>query len=133
MYYGTKKQADSDAVPLQSAVLCVDCESVTHSRFDECVVCGSRSLVCLARILGGALPSHKANRSMKNESALLFNLEITIKLEQMEPKELNDAVEGITSLIGPGLVRGRACFHINVEPAPGCSNADMNTDEAEAA
>ena len=48
---------------------------------------------------------------------MLFNLEITIDLKQIETKDLNTAVEVITSLIGPSLGRGRASFHINVEPA----------------
>jgi hypothetical protein len=55
--------------------------------------------------------------SKKDEDIVLFNLEITIDLKQIETKDLNTAVEVITSLIGPSLGRGRASFHINVEPA----------------
>src|ERR1035437_8443318 len=129
MHLGTKKQADSGAVPLQNAALCVDCESVSNSRFDECPVCGSRSLLSIARMLGGALPRHKANCTKTDENIVLFDLEITIDLKQIEPKDLNAAVEGITSLIKPSLWRGRAAFHINVEPVVHCCTAS----EAEAA
>jgi hypothetical protein len=108
MHLGTIKQAASGAVPLQNAALCVDCESVSNSRFDECPVCGSRSLLSIARMLGGALPRHKANCTKTDENIVLFDLEITIDLKQIEPKDLNAAVEGITSLIKPSLWRGEA-------------------------
>jgi hypothetical protein len=124
MLQGTKRQTDSGAVPLQSAVLCVDCESVTDSRFDECPVCGSRSLLSISRILGGTLLSHKAHGPEKDENIVLFNLEITIDLKQLEPKDLSATVEGVASLIGPSLRRGRACCHINVEPMIGSRDAD---------
>jgi hypothetical protein len=41
-----------NSVPLQNAVLCVNCEVVSDSRNGHCVVCGSASLLCLARVLG---------------------------------------------------------------------------------
>jgi hypothetical protein len=43
-----------DCVPLQNAVLCADCECISESRNDVCGVCGGRSLVNLARLLGSA-------------------------------------------------------------------------------
>ena len=79
--------------------------------------CGSRLLLGIARISGGTLPPHRLTCSKKGEDIVLFNLEITIDLKQIETKDLNTAVEVITSLIGPSLGRGRASFHINVEPA----------------
>jgi hypothetical protein len=44
-----------NAVCLQSAVLCADCDCVSDSPHDKCLVCGSRSLFNIARVLGGNL------------------------------------------------------------------------------
>jgi len=116
MSRGVENQTDAEVVPLQSAVLCVDCESVSNSRFDECPVCGNHSLFSIALMLGGTLLPEKVNCAQKDDNILLFDLDITIHLKQMEPKDLNAAVEVITSLIEPRLGRGQASFHINVEP-----------------
>jgi hypothetical protein len=126
MHLESKRHADSDAVPLQSAVLCVDCECVTDGRFDECLVCGSRSLLSIARIVGGTLLSRL--EPSKDENSVLFNLEIKIDLKEIGPKDLGATVEGIASLIGPSLGLGRARCHINVEPIGSC-----NADDAKAA
>ena len=48
-------------IPLQQAVLCANCEVVSDSRNGHCIVCGSASLVNLARVLDGPAPeSEKA-------------------------------------------------------------------------
>jgi hypothetical protein len=120
---GVENQMDAEVIPLQSAVLCVDCESVSDSRFDECPVCRSHSLLSIARMLGGTLLPEKAACPTKGENIGLFDLEITIDLKQIEPKDINAAVEGITSLIGPRLGRSGASFHINVEPVVDCRTA----------
>jgi hypothetical protein len=124
MHFGAKKEADSDAVPLQSVVVCIGCESVMDSRFEECPLCGSRSLVGIARMLGKALPLHKADCSTEQENIVRFDLEFTIDVEQMELKDLNAAIQHISSLIGARLVQGRARCHINVEPAVGRCKVD---------
>ena len=49
-----------NAVSLQYAVLCADCEVVSDSPHDVCMVCGSRSLVNICRILGGKMPKNRA-------------------------------------------------------------------------
>ena len=116
MFRGIENQIDAEVLPLLSAVLCVDCESVTNSRGDECPVCGSRSLLSLARTLGGTLAAYHVDRTKETPNALLFDLGIMISLEQMEARDLNAAVECITSLIGTRLGRGKASLHINVEP-----------------
>jgi hypothetical protein len=126
MHFGTKKQADAGAVPLQSAVVCIDCESVSDKGFDECPLCGSRSLVGIAGMLGNALPLHKANCSTEDENIERFDLEFTIDVKQMELKDLNAAIQHIISLIGARLVRGRARCHINVEPVVRTSLADKD-------
>lgn len=49
-----------NAVALQSAVLCAECDVVSDSPHDVCMVCGSRSLVNISRLLGGNLPEKHA-------------------------------------------------------------------------
>jgi hypothetical protein len=50
-----------NSVPLQNAVLCAECDVVSDSPHDICLVCGSRSLFNIARIFGGKLPQKRAN------------------------------------------------------------------------
>ena len=49
-----------NAVALRCAVLCAECDIVSDSPHDICMVCGSRSLVNICRILGGNLPNNRA-------------------------------------------------------------------------
>jgi len=49
-----------NAVALQNAVLCAECEVVSDSPHDTCLVCGSRSLFNIARMFGGNLPQNRA-------------------------------------------------------------------------
>jgi hypothetical protein len=49
-----------NAVPLQNAVLCAECDVVSDSPHDICMVCGSRSLFNIARVFGGNLPAQRA-------------------------------------------------------------------------
>jgi len=49
-----------NAVALQNAVLCAECDVVSDSPHDTCLVCGSRSLFNIARIFGGKLPADRA-------------------------------------------------------------------------
>jgi hypothetical protein len=48
-------------VVLQNAVLCADCDVVSDSPHDICLVCGSRSLFNIARMFGGNLPKERAS------------------------------------------------------------------------
>jgi hypothetical protein len=50
-----------NAVALRNAVLCAECDVVSDSPHDRCLVCGSPSLVNLARMLGGNLPRDRAD------------------------------------------------------------------------
>ena len=50
------EKPDLSAICLQNAVLCADCEMISDSPHDACLVCGSRSLLSLSRVLGGTLP-----------------------------------------------------------------------------
>jgi hypothetical protein len=49
-----------NAVALQNAVLCAECDVVSDSPHDVCLVCGSRSLFNIARMFGGNLPQNRA-------------------------------------------------------------------------
>jgi hypothetical protein len=44
-----------NAVPLQNAILCAECEVVSDSPHDACLICGSSSLFNIAHIFGGNL------------------------------------------------------------------------------
>ena len=50
-----------NAVALRNAVLCAECDVVSDSPHDQCLVCGSRSLFNIARIFGGNLPKERAS------------------------------------------------------------------------
>ena len=49
-----------NAVPLKNAVLCAECDVVSDSPHDVCMVCGSHSLFNVARFFGGNLPRRRA-------------------------------------------------------------------------
>ncbi len=130
MHVGNERQVDSGAVPLQSEAVGVEGASVADTQLDECPLCGSRSLFGIAQMLGNAMPLHKTS-PIKAENIVLFDLEFTIDLKQMELKDLNAAIQHINSLIGARLVRGRARCHINVEPVVAGRDADgLETAEA---
>jgi hypothetical protein len=69
-----------NAVALQNAVLCAECDVVSDSPHDMCMVCGSRSLVNICRILGGKMPMNRAEL-LKQEP-----LEITREVVLRFPK-----------------------------------------------
>ena len=50
----TAIKIDVNAVRLQQAVLCAGCDVISDSPHDACLVCGSRSLLPLSRVLGSA-------------------------------------------------------------------------------
>jgi hypothetical protein len=106
---------DAPTLPLQNAVLCIDCEAVSAARFDECPACGGHSLVGIARILGGPLSGYKSDRSGEEE-VLRFDLDITIQLKHVAAADLNAMVDSIGRLLGPRLGRGQASCHVSVEP-----------------
>jgi hypothetical protein len=116
MFAGKRNHLDSGVLPLWNAIFCLDCEVISSSRGDECPACKSRSLVSLARMLGGSLLAHKAQHSQEREGGL-FDITITVELQQMHAKDLSTTVERLTSVIGPKLAGDRASFHLNVRPA----------------
>lgn len=112
----TKKLPDAEIIPLGNAVFCLDCELISSSRNDECPACKSRSLVNLARMLGGSLLAHRARQLQEGESGL-FDITITLELQQMYAKDLSTTLERLTTVIGPKLARDRAILHIDVRTA----------------
>ena len=114
MFAGSMNHLDSGVLPLLNAVFCLDCEVISSSQNDECAACKSRSLVSLARMLGGSLLAYKAQQ--RRETGL-FDIAITVELQQMRAKNLSTIVERLTGVIGPTLAQDRASFHINVKPA----------------
>ncbi|MFB3815247.1 MAG: GAF domain-containing protein [Terriglobales bacterium] len=40
---------------LQPAVICIECELISYNNTDQCLACGSRAVLSLARVLGGSL------------------------------------------------------------------------------
>jgi hypothetical protein len=118
MFDGTRNHLDAPVLPLWNAVFCPDCEIISSRRGDECPVCKSRSLVSLARMLGGSLFTHRAQHFQECESGL-FDITIAVGLQQMYAKDLSTTVERLTSVIGPKLARAEASIHINVRPVVG--------------
>ena len=51
---------DLNSLPLLEAVLCADCEIISNSVGDRCEICGSPSLLCLGRVLGGSIEGQRA-------------------------------------------------------------------------
>jgi hypothetical protein len=56
-----KRSRVLNAVPLQNAVLCAECDVVSDSPHDICMVCGSRSLFNISRVFGGGIPGQRAS------------------------------------------------------------------------
>jgi hypothetical protein len=111
---GATKKEPTGIVPLQNAVLCVDCETVSNSRSDVCPVCGGHSLLNMARMLGGTLLSDVT----QPPGVTIFDMDIGIRLSRIEGTELTAALDGITTVIQSTLARGRATIHVKVEPSP---------------
>ena len=110
------------AVPLLNAAFCVDCETISNSPHDACMVCGSHSLISLFRVFGGTLRSQKprsteAHKPHSTEAhaktAARYNLEVTAGVHDIPAIQLNQAIELITRLAEVG--GDVKCLHINIE------------------
>lgn len=55
-----ERRSTLNAISLTSAVLCAECDVVSDSPHDYCLVCGSRSLLNIAHLLGGSMPRERA-------------------------------------------------------------------------
>jgi len=98
-----------NAVALQNAVLCAECEVVSDSPHDICLVCGSRSLFNIARIFGGNLPKDRASLT-------------TPEVLEMTPREI--------VLTFPSAHRLRKKGNGLVTPNKAAALHDNGTDEA---
>ncbi len=116
------RESAPETVLLHHAVLCVDCELVTSSVDDHCPVCKGHALLPLAGIVGGRLVDYRASH-LQRQQTFLFDLNVTVKIPQMEASDLSATIESISRVIGPKLSRSRASLHINVEPVN--ANAPM--------
>ncbi len=112
MSAGTRNQSLAEGVPLGNAMFCLDCEVISRSRSDECPACKSRSVVSLARMLGGSL--NKVD-DFRDWESVLFDVSITVELQHMHATELNTTLENLTALIGPRLPRGQASLRVDVK------------------
>lgn len=107
---GERKQ-DLNSVPLVTAVLCVDCETISDSPHDKCLVCGSNSLFNLRRMLDGNLP----HEPELNDSAK-YNLEITARVSGISGNDLSHTTQSISRLLASNQSRTWDSFHVHVEP-----------------
>jgi hypothetical protein len=110
-----------DTVPLRMAVLCVDCECVTRGLSDQCLVCGSHSLLSLERLLGG---SQVIQRPRYAANVALIDVDIEVTLHQVEPRVLNAAVDAMSNLLMPTVGGGQLHIHVDVQPAASHCNAE---------
>ncbi len=113
MLVDTRKDPQAEAVPLKTAVFCLDCEVISNSRGDECAACHGHSLLSLGRILGGSLKDHKMPGETESGP---FDVTLTVSIQQMHASDVNPMLEGLTGVIGPRLAEGRASLHIDVRP-----------------
>ncbi len=71
-----------NAVALQNAVLCAECDVVSDSPHDTCLVCGSRSLFNIARMFGGRLPKERASVVVR-ESVVIAKREVVLSFPKV--------------------------------------------------
>jgi hypothetical protein len=114
MAHGPGTVPAPETVPLQNAVLCVDCELVTMSRGNQCPVCGGRALLSLASVIGGTVVDYRA--SHEEQPLFQFDLRVNIDMMGLDGAELSSVVEGLGRVVAPRVGRGRASLHMTVEP-----------------
>ena len=100
------------AVSLRDAVLCADCETISNSAQHECLVCGSRSLVNFARMLG------KNNSSqIRQADQSKHNVTICLNVDGLAVREINDVISWLSRLVESSADAICHTFHIQIEPA----------------
>jgi uncharacterized OB-fold protein len=86
-----------NAVALQNAVLCADCDVVSDSPHDTCLACGSRSLFNIARVFGGKLPKERAS-VVAQESVEIAKREVVLafpKVHRARRRATDDSRQSI--------------------------------------
>ena len=110
-----RKLPEGSLLPLWNAVFCFDCELISSHSGGECPACQGRSIVSLARILGGSLVAHRMQKSQES-AGRLFDIAITVELPQMHGKDLSTVLERISNVIAPQLARDQGTLHVQVSP-----------------
>ena len=126
----TRNRLDTEVVPLWNAVFCIDCETISNTRFDECPSCKGHSLVRLARMLGGSLIGQDGHSSGVSKN-VCFDITITVQLLELPAEDLNGTLERLSTLISQNLEPFRATVHMDVEPSgnrPDASNTVATSD-----
>lgn len=111
----TAKQPEPSLLPLWNAVFCFDCELIASNSDGECPACKSRSIVSLARILGGSVIAHRVQDSQE-PGGRLFDITMTVELLRMHAKNLSTVVERVANVIAPQLAQDRGTFHVHASP-----------------
>ncbi len=60
---------DVSFVRLQAAVFCAECEVISQNNTTDCLACGSKALLSLARLMGGSL-LHQSTANLIQDAAL---------------------------------------------------------------
>jgi hypothetical protein len=76
-----------NAIALQNAVLCAECDVVSDSPHGRCLVCGSPSLFNIARMFGGNLPNDRATL-IASDTKQMAPYEVVLSLP--EPHRLRE-------------------------------------------
>lgn len=108
---GREVEQEMTVVPLQHAVFCVNCETVSNSPHDVCRVCGSRSLVSLFRMLGTLRGKNQPPELVK------YNLELTVRVNEVSGADLNHAIGALTRLAEVG--KDLQALHMRIESVVG--------------
>ncbi len=108
---GREVEQEMSVVPLQHAVFCVNCETVSNSPHDVCRVCGSRSLVSLFRMLGTLRGKGQPPELVK------YNLELTVRVNDVSAADLNHAIDALTRLAEVG--KDLQALHMHIESVVG--------------
>ncbi len=53
-----RKEANFVSIPVETAIYCENCETVSNSGRDRCGVCGSGSILTLVHMISGPPPSN---------------------------------------------------------------------------
>ncbi len=61
--------SDVSFVRLQAAVFCAECEMISQNNTTDCLACGSKALLSLARLMGGSL-LHQSTANLIQDAAL---------------------------------------------------------------
>jgi len=88
-----------NAVPLQNAVLCAECDVVSDSPHDVCMVCGSHSLFNIARVFGSKLREVRASIAAVNNRDILMRPCVAFPEASSRPRKGNGGIAAICSCL----------------------------------